>query len=225
MSSSSEVLEIQRLEALLPSELSAQVSIMPSDYSSCSLVMTKRIAPDQFSIQIDFHQWLSLAPSQRDLLFWHEVARVQGGAIARSSWERIVIVLGLCAALIEFPSHSIIAFAVALTASGLASYRLYQRKRGEQSLREATASDQSAIALAMQFGYSYPEAYSSLSEALKILLKQPMQKADWRKYQVRLQVLEMQRERRTMPDRAWSLEVSPSNDRSESRAQIRKATV
>ncbi|OUC14863.1 MAG: hypothetical protein B0A82_11145 [Alkalinema sp. CACIAM 70d] len=215
------MLEIQRLEALLPTDLRTQVAIIPSDDDGRSLVITKRVTPDQFSIQIDFHQWLLLAQHQRNLLFWHEVARIQGGAVPRSSWEMIVISLGLGAGLIEFPSHSIIALAVALTVSGLASYRLYQRKRGEQSLREATASDQSAIALAMRFGYSYPEAYGSLSEALQVLLKQPMQKAHWRKYRVRLQVLEMQHVKGHSLDRSGDVR---SIDQAEFRVQIRKAT-
>jgi hypothetical protein len=123
-------------------------------------------------------------------LFWHEIARIQNRAIARP-WEPIAISLGLSATLIEFFSHNVFSVTVALTVTGLAAYKLYQRKLGEQSLREATAADQTAIELAMQAGYSFNEAYDSLYEALRFLSRQPAYKSRWSKYQVRLRVLEM----------------------------------
>jgi hypothetical protein len=191
ISQTSEDGEVQRLKALLSPELKSHITVAPCEHKNYVLIATKRFTQEQFLIQIDFQQWCFFTTSQRDLLFWHEVARVQNRAIVYSSWELIAISIGLSAALMELISHSLVAFLVALTVTGLSAHKLYQRKLGEQSLREVTAADQTAIALAMQFGYSFVDAYSNLYEALSMLAKQPSQKSRWSKYQVRLQVLEM----------------------------------
>jgi hypothetical protein len=191
ISKTSESREVQRLKVLLSPELKSHVTVAPCKHENYVFIATKRFAQEQFLIQIDFQQWCFFTASQRDLLFWHEVARIQNRAIVHSSWELMAISIGLSAALMELLSHSLVAFSVALTVTGLAAYKLYQRKLGEQSLREVTAADQTAIALAMQFGYSFADAYSSLYEALSTLAKQPSQKSRRSKYQVRLQVLEM----------------------------------
>lgn len=182
--------EVQRLKALLPPELQLHIAVVACAHKDSVLITAKRLAQEQFSIQIDLQQWCFFTVSQRDLLFWHEVARIQNRAIARS-WELTAIGIGLSAALMELVSHNLFSFTIALAVTGFASYKLYQRKLGEQSLREATAADQTAIELAMQSGYSFTEAYDSLYEALSLLTKQPTQKPRWSKYQVRLRVLEM----------------------------------
>jgi Protein of unknown function (DUF3318) len=149
------------------------------------------IEPNKFAIQINFKQWQQFTTSQQDLLFWHEISGIQASAIGRSNWEIIAIIMGLSAASLELPSHSVLAVAVALTVVGLAIYRLYQSSRGEQSIRKLTTADRAAIELAMRSGYSFTQAHSSLYEALKILAKQPTLKAQRRQYQTRLRVLEI----------------------------------
>ncbi|HEY9625385.1 MAG TPA: DUF3318 domain-containing protein [Crinalium sp.] len=211
-SGSPEINEIRRLEALLPEELESQINIVPCAQRSHFPIANQRIE-GQFSIQIDWTQWRSLTISQRDMLFCHEVARIQGRAIARSSWEVIAIGIGLSAALVELPSHSVIAFSVALAASGLAAYRLYQRKWGEQSLRDATAADQAAIELAMQLGYSFADAHDSLYEVLNRLAKQPAYKKRWKQYQVRLRVLEMLASSKNKGPQPLVLNLNATRDR------------
>jgi hypothetical protein len=182
---------IQQLDALLPSDQRSQVTIVSAPLNNHFPISTQAIEPGKFAIQINFEQWQRLTASQQDLLFWHELSGIQAKVIERSSWEIIVIIMGLAAASMELPSHSVLALAVALTVVGLAVYRLYQSRHGEQSMRKLTAADRAAIELAMRSGYSFTQAHSSLYEALKILAKQPTLKAQRRQYQTRLRVLEI----------------------------------
>jgi Protein of unknown function (DUF3318) len=186
-----EITAIQQLDALLPSDQRSQITIVSAPPNNHFPISTQAIEPKKFAIQINFKQWQRFTASQQDLLFWHELSGIQARTISRSSWEIIVIIIGLAAASMELPSHSVLAVAVALTVAGLAVYRLYQSSRGEQSMRRRTAADRAAIALAMRSGYSFTQAHSSLYEALKILAKQPTLKAHRRQYQTRLRVLEM----------------------------------
>ncbi len=138
-------------------------------------------------------QWNQLSLDQRNLLFWHAVHRIQAKTIARSPWDIVAISVGLSVASLELLSQNLLSFSIALVVAGLASHHFYQRKRGEEYLRELTAADQGAIQLAMQFGYSFEEAYCGLYSALQRLLKPPTQKAAWHQYQTRLRVLEISR--------------------------------
>ena len=149
-------------------------------------------------MQIDLMRWQELNSDQRDLLFWHEVARIQNRTVALQ-WERTVLIIGLLISLTELLSQNLLSLSVSLAVALLAGYQLYQRNQGERSLREATLADQSALNLAVQFGYSLSQAYSSLHNALKTLSSQTSQKSLWRKYQVRLQVLEICAEKKRLP--------------------------
>jgi Protein of unknown function (DUF3318) len=194
--------EIQPLSALLPVPLQSHVVVVAARPMSGLPIDTQPLEPGNFLIQIHPLQWRRFTPSQRDLLFWHEVARIQARATGSAVWENMIIVLGLSAAVMELPSHAVLALAAALTVAGLAAYRLYQSRQGEQHRRQQTAADQRAIELAMQSGYSFEQAYSSLYEALKLLTKQPLLKAYHGQYQTRLRVLEIlssQRHRWTEP--------------------------
>jgi Protein of unknown function (DUF3318) len=186
-----EITAIQQLDALLPSDQRSQITIVSAPPSNHFPISAQAIEPSKFAIQINFKQWQQFTASQQDLLFWHEISGIQASAIGRSNWQIIAIIMGLSAASMELPSHSVLAVAVALTVAGLAVYRLYQSSRGEQSLRKLTAADRAAIELAMRSGYSFTQAHSSLYEALKILAKQPTLKAQRRQYQTRLRVLEI----------------------------------
>jgi Protein of unknown function (DUF3318) len=183
--------ELWRLSNLLPDDLRSQVVIVQSQKVTPSLIITEKIARNQFSIQIDLMHWQQLKVEQRDLLFWHEAARIQNRTIRKFLWEMPVIGVGLSVSLMEVLSQNLFSLSVALFVTGFATYQLYQRNRGERSLREATTADHQAIDLALQFGYSVEQAYSGLQDALTLLAKQTSKKSQWKKYQVRLRVLEL----------------------------------
>jgi hypothetical protein len=196
LESDSAIDESHRLAALLPIDWRSRIVIVHADQFTHLPIATQISASNQFSIQINFQQWQRFTMSQQDLLFWHEVAGLQGRSPQRSSWEILVVLLGLAAVSVELPSHSVLAVAVALVVAGLAGYRLYQSHGGEQHMRKITAADQGAIELAMQFDYSFNKAHSSLYEALQHLAKQPGLKPQRRQYERRLRVLEILASRR-----------------------------
>jgi len=192
---SAEVSEIQRLNYLLQIEMKSQVSVVQSTAISPPLIVATRIKKRQFAIQIDFMQWQEFAVQQRDLLFWHEVARIQAQTVPQFGWEMPVIIVGAGFALMEVSAQNVISLSAALVAVALAGYKLYQQNRGEQSLREAVSADRRAIHFATEFGYSFSEAAISLYDALKLLARSA-QKSGWksgwkRQYQVRLRALEI----------------------------------
>ncbi len=100
------------------------------------------------------------------------------------------MIAGLSVAWIEILSQNFLSLSFALVATGLAGNQLYQRQYGERSLRAAAKADQTAIALAIQSGYSCSQAHRSLQEALRLLIRKTPQKSLWRRYQVRLSVLD-----------------------------------
>lgn len=202
--------ELWRLSNLLPDDLRSRVVIVQSKRVDPSLITTEKVDKNQFSIQIDLISWQQLNVGQRDLLFWHEAARIQNKTIKKFLWEMPVIGVGLSISLMEVMSQNLFSLSVALFVTGIASYQLYQRHRGERSLREATAADRLAIALAIQSGYSVEQAYSSLQDALTLLAKQAPKKSRWKKYQVRLRVLEILavKDRKNLPQPALDLRTA-----------------
>lgn len=186
-----EKLETQRLTALLPEELRSQVVIFLFKEIDSDLIHTQRLHHQDYSIQIDFNRWQSLNLDQRNLLFWHEVARIQGQGIRQSSREVVVMSIGGIAVLLELMAQNLLGVVITLAVSGLASYQLYQQHQGERALRAVSAADQDAIQLAIQFGYSFSDAYNSLCTALQTLATQKSQKSHRKRYQVRLRVLEI----------------------------------
>jgi hypothetical protein len=199
--------EIQRLEALLPEQLRSRVAVIRAVKPSSAVVATEKVGKGKFAIQIDLIRWHQLNTNQRDLLFWHEVSRIQNKTVTRFSWEMAVMSAGLAVALIELSSQNLLSLSGALVVAALAGNQLYQRNRGERSLKEATTADQNAIDLAIQSGYSVSQACQSLQDALKALAKQTSQKSLWRKYQVRLRVLEMFAEKTRSASQPVALEL------------------
>ncbi len=181
--------EIQRLKTLLPTELQTRVVVVRSTDVNPALIATEKVGRDRYAIQLDLLRWEQLPEPQRDLLFWHEAARIQAGTVKTFPWELAVLGSGLTMSLIELVAQNLILFAVTLVVAGLAGNQLYQRNRGERSLREATAADQSAIALAMKFGYAFVEAYCALRDALIFLDRHAQKQTQKHKYEARLQVL------------------------------------
>jgi Protein of unknown function (DUF3318) len=194
-----EMLEIQRLLALVPEEVRSQISILPSKETALDLITTLRDGPLNYRIQIDFKRWQSFNLDRRNLLFWHEVARLQGQGIRKSSQEFVVLSMGGTALLAELFARNLPGVVTTLAVTGLAGYYLYQRYYGENALRAASAADRNAIQIAMEFGYSFSEAHDSLWGALQTLAQWKSQKFHWRRYRVRLRVLEILNARETSP--------------------------
>ncbi len=86
--------EIQRLKTLLPDELKSQVAIVRTVEVNPLLIRTEKVGKNRSAIQIDLIQWQELNVDQRNLLFWHEVARVQNQTVSRFPWETVVLVSG-----------------------------------------------------------------------------------------------------------------------------------
>jgi len=76
-SAKAEMIELRRLKGLLPPELQSWVTVEGTIEVNPPLIRSEEIGKDQVEIQIDLVKWDQLAIDQRNLLFWHEVARIQ----------------------------------------------------------------------------------------------------------------------------------------------------
>ncbi|GGA37438.1 MULTISPECIES: DUF3318 domain-containing protein [unclassified Okeania] len=184
-----EMSEIRRLKGLLPPELQSWVMVEKSIEVNPPLIRSEEIGKDQIEISIDLTLWEQLALDQRNLLFWHEVARIQNDTIPRDGWEMAALAIGLGGAVGELWVQDGLLLVLALALCGVSGYRLYQKNNGERNLKEAIEADDKAIALATRFGYSLPNAYKSLGSALKTLIEQTPKKRQRAKYEARLQAL------------------------------------
>jgi hypothetical protein len=184
-----EMSELRRLKGLLPPELQSWVTVETTTAVNPPLITSEEIGKDQVEIQIDLAKWDALATDQRNLLFWHEVARIQNDTIPRDGWEMAALAIGLGGAVGELWVQDGLLLLLALGLSGVAGWRLYQKNNGERTLKEATEADEKAISLATRFGYSLPNAYKSLGSALKVLIDQSPKKRQRAKYEARLQSL------------------------------------
>lgn len=181
--------ELRRLKGLLPPELQSWVTVEATTAVNPDLIVCEEVGKDQVEIQIDLAKWENLATDQRNLLFWHAVARVQNDTIPRDGWEMAALAIGLGGAVGELWVQDGLLLLLALTLSGVAGWRLWQKNNGEKTLKEATEADEKAIALATRFGYTLPNAYKSLGSALKTLIDQTPKKRQRAKYEARLQAL------------------------------------
>lgn len=73
----SEMSELQRLKGLLPPELQSWVFVEAATAVDPPLITCEEIAKDEVEVQIDLVRWEQFALDQRNLLFWHEVGRIQ----------------------------------------------------------------------------------------------------------------------------------------------------
>jgi hypothetical protein len=181
--------ELRRLKTLLPPELQSWVTVEGTTAINPPLITCEEIGKDQVEVQIDLIRWDQLAIDQRNLLFWHEVARIQNDTIPRDGWEMAALAIGLGGAVGELWVQDGLLLLLALGLSGVAGYRLYQRNNNERNLKEAIDADEKAIALATRFGYTLPNAYKSLGSALKALIDQNPKKRQRSKYEARLAAL------------------------------------
>jgi hypothetical protein len=188
-SARAEMSELRRLKSLLPPELQSWVTVETTMEVNPPLIRSEELGKDQVEIQIDLVKWERLAIDQRNLLFWHEVARVQNDTIPRDGWEMAALAIGLGGAVGELWVQDGLLLILALALCGVSGYRLYARNNSDRNLKEAIEADEKAIALATRFGYTLPNAYKSLASALKTLIDDTPKKNKRRHYESRLDAL------------------------------------
>ncbi|MBD1846303.1 DUF3318 domain-containing protein [Cyanobacteria bacterium FACHB-63] len=181
--------ELRRLKTLLPPELQSWVTIETTTAVNPPLITSEEIGRDEVEIQIDMPKWDQLAIDQRNLLFWHEVARIQADTIPKDGWEMAALAIGLGGAVGELWVQDGLLLILAMGLSGFAGWRLYQKNNSEKTVKEAIEADERAIQLATRFGYTLPNAYKSLGSALKTLIDQTPKKKLRSRYQARLDAL------------------------------------
>jgi hypothetical protein len=188
-SARAEMSELRRLKGLLPPELQSWVMVEGTTEVNPPLIRCEEISRDEVEIQIDLVKWENLAIDQRNMIFWHEVARVQNDTIPREGWEMAALAIGLGGAVGELWVRDGLLLLLAMALCGISSYRLWQKNNGEKTFKETLEADEKAIALATRFGYSLPNAYKSLGSALKTLIEQTPNRRARKKYETRLQAL------------------------------------
>ena len=184
-----EMSELRRLKGILPPELQSWVTVEKTVEINPPLIRSEELGKDQVEVQIDLIRWEQLAMDQRNLLFWHEVARIQNDTIPKDGWEMAALAIGLGGAVGELWVQDGLLLLLALALCGVSGYRLYQKNNGEKTMQEAIDADEKAIAIATRFGYTLPNAYKSLGSALKTLTEQTPKKQQRLRYEARLQAL------------------------------------
>ncbi len=184
-----EMSELRRLKGILPPELQSWVTVESTTEVNPPLIRSEEIGKDQVEIQIDLVKWDALAIDQRNLLFWHEVARIQNDTIPKDGWEMAALAIGLGGAVGELWVQDALLLVLALTLCGISGWRLYQKNNGGKRLKEMLDADEKAISLATRFGYSLPNAYKSLGSALKTLIENTPSKRQRSRYESRLSAL------------------------------------
>ncbi|NER19841.1 MAG: DUF3318 domain-containing protein [Symploca sp. SIO1C2] len=188
-SARAEMSELRRLKTLLPPELQSWVMVEATTEVNPLLLRTEEIGRDEIEIQVDLVKWEQLALDQRNLLFWHEVARIQNDTIPKEGWEMAALAIGLGGAVGELWVQDGLLLLLALALCGVSGWRLYQKNNGEKVLKETLEADEKAISLATRFGYTLPNAYKSLGSALKTLIEITPKRRQRLKYETRLQAL------------------------------------
>ena len=181
--------ELQRLKSLLPPENESWVFVEAAAAIDPPLITLEEIGRDEVEIQIDLDQWDNFAIDHRNLLFWHEVGKIQNDAIPRDGWEMAALAIGLGGAIGELWVQDGLLLLLALGLSSFAGYRLYIKNNSEKKLQDAIYADDRAIDLACRFGYSIPNAYKSLGGALKELIEKTRKKKKRSFFENRLDAL------------------------------------
>ena len=181
--------ELQRLKSLLPPENESWVFVEAAAAIDPPLITLEEIGRDEVEIQIDLDKWENFAIDHRNLLFWHEVGKIQNDTIPRDGWEMAALAIGLGGAIGELWVQDGLLLLLALGLSSFAGYRLYLKNNSEKKLQDAIFADERAIDLACRFGYSIPNAYKSLGGALKELIEKTRKKKKRSFYENRLDAL------------------------------------
>jgi len=181
--------ELQRLKNLLPPENESWVFVEAAAAIAPPLITLEEIGRDEVEIQIDLDEWDNFAIDHRNLLFWHEVGKIQNDSIPRDGWEMAALAIGLGGAIGELWVQDVLLLLLALGLSSFAGYRLYLKNNSEKKLQDAIYADERAIDLACRFGYSIPNAYKSLGGALKELIDKTRKKKKRSFFEDRLEAL------------------------------------
>jgi len=181
--------ELQRLKSLLPPENESWVFVEAAAAIDPPLITLEEIGRDEVEIQIDLDEWDNFAIDHRNLLFWHEVGKIQNDTIPRDGWEMAALAIGLGGAIGELWVQDGLLLLLALGLSSFAGYRLYLKNNSEKKLQDAIYADERAIDLACRFGYSIPNAYKSLGGALKELIEKTRKKKKRSFFEDRLEAL------------------------------------
>ncbi len=191
--------ESRRLHDLLPVELQAWVKVIPADGVRPRLITCEEAGGDEVVILIDMIRWERLAEDQRNLLLWHEVARIQNDSVPKDGWEIAALAVGLGGAVGELWVQNGILFLLALTICGVAGFQLWRRGSSKKDIKNLIEADLGAIKLAVRNGYALPSAYKSLGSALKLMLSDAGKGRNRSRIEARLKALrdEASRVRRT----------------------------
>ena len=181
--------ELQRLKSLLPPENESWVFVEAAAAIDPPLITLEEIGRDEVEIQIDLDEWDNFAIDHRNLLFWHEIGKIQNDTIPRDGWEMAALAIGLGGAIGELWVQDGLLLLLALGLSSFAGYRLYLKNNSEKKLQDAIYADERAIDLACRFGYSIPNAYKSLGGALKELIDKTRKKKKRSFFEDRLDAL------------------------------------
>ena len=181
--------ELQRLKSLLPPENESWVFVEAAAAIDPPLITLEEIGRDEVEIQIDLDEWDNFAIDHRNLLFWHEVGKIQNDTIPRDGWEMAALAIVLGGAIGELWVQDGLLLLLALGLSSFAGYRLYLKNNSEKKLQDAIYADERAIDLACRFGYSIPNAYKSLGGALKELIDKTRKKKKRSFFEDRLDAL------------------------------------
>jgi len=181
--------ELQRLKSLLPPENESWVFVEAAAAIDPPLITLEEIGRDEVEIQIDLDEWDNYAIDHRNLLFWHEVGKIQNDTIPRDGWEMAALAIGLGGAIGELWVQDGLLLLLALGLSSFAGYRLYLKNYSDKKLQDAIYADERAIDLACRFGYSIPNAYKSLGGALKELIEKTRKKKKRSFFEDRLDAL------------------------------------
>jgi hypothetical protein len=173
----------------LPPENESWVFVEAAAAIDPPLITLEEIGRDEVEIQIDLDEWDNFAIDHRNLLFWHEVGKIQNDAIPRDGWEMAALAIGLGGAIGELWVQDGLLLLLALGLSSFAGYRLYIKNNSEKKLQDAIFADERAIDLACRFGYSIPNAYKSLGGALKELIEKTRKKKKRSFFEDRLDAL------------------------------------
>tara|TARA_Y100001970_G_C14233739_1_gene860465 strand:- start:956 stop:1591 length:636 start_codon:yes stop_codon:yes gene_type:complete len=181
--------ELQRLKSLLPPENQSWVFVEPASAIDPPLITIEEIGRDEVEIQVNLDLWENFAIDHRNLIFWHEVGKIQNDSIPRDGWEMAALAIGLGGAIGELWVQDGLLLLLALGLSGFAGYRLYTKNNSEKKLVDSIAADERAIDIACRFGYSIPNAYKSLGGALKELIEKTRKKRQRTIFEDRLEAL------------------------------------
>jgi Protein of unknown function (DUF3318) len=182
--------ELKRLKLSIPEPLQDAIDIELCTRSDRRLIILERIKDRRYQIRISLLAWQSLDIDLRNLLFWHEIARIQAGSIGSDRSEYIAIGVGLGIASIDLFAQNIGLLAASLLVAGLAGFRLYQKHIGERYLQRLTTADRDAIDLAVEFGYDREIAHELMIVAIQTTARKAS-KATRDRSAARLQVLSL----------------------------------